>query len=133
MTLVLAIAATPRDKALDKRLSLAAQGGWAHLELPAIQTLVADPDTARLIVDLIARLRQRSCTRPVRAPHQGHPTAPERIAVAVSHNDQKAMIRGMLDHAGLAGVVVNTANKLQGLEFDVVVCWHPLAGLPRSR
>ena len=30
----------------------------------------------------------------------------------------------MLDHAGLTGVVVNTANKLQGLEFDVVVCWR---------
>jgi hypothetical protein len=27
-------------------------------------------------------------------------------------------------------VVVETANKLQGLEFEVVVVWHPLAGLP---
>jgi hypothetical protein len=32
----------------------------------------------------------------------------------------------------LADVVVNTANKLQGLEFDFVVCWHPLAGLPEA-
>ena len=24
---------------------------------------------------------------------------------------------------------MDTANKLQGLEYDVVVCWHPLAGL----
>lgn len=27
-------------------------------------------------------------------------------------------------------VRVDTANKLQGLEFDLVVAWHPLAGLP---
>jgi hypothetical protein len=35
----------------------------------------------------------------------------------------------MLDHAGLTDMVVNTANKLQGLEFGFVVCWHPIAGL----
>jgi hypothetical protein len=26
--------------------------------------------------------------------------------------------------------VVETANKLQGLEFDIVIAWHPLAGIP---
>jgi hypothetical protein len=31
---------------------------------------------------------------------------------------------------GIGGVVVETANQLQGLEFDVVVAWHPLASLP---
>ena len=39
------------------------------------------------------------------------------------------MVHNMLNHVGLPDVVVNTANKLQGLEFDVVVCWHPMAGL----
>jgi len=27
---------------------------------------------------------------------------------------------------------VETANKLQGLEFEVVFVWHPLAGLPEA-
>jgi hypothetical protein len=31
---------------------------------------------------------------------------------------------------GIGGVVVETANQLQGLEFDVVVAWHSRAGLP---
>jgi hypothetical protein len=35
----------------------------------------------------------------------------------------------LLDSRGLGEIVVNTANKLQGLEFDLVVCWHPLPGL----
>jgi hypothetical protein len=29
-------------------------------------------------------------------------------------------------------VVVETANKLQGLEFEVVFAWHPLSGLPKA-
>ena len=57
---------------------------------------------------------------------------PERVAVAVSHRDQKDHLRSTLDDAGLAAVRVDTANKLQGLEYDLVVAWHPLAGLPDS-
>ena len=54
----------------------------------------------------------------------------DRVAVGVSHNDQKDLLRARLDALGLGAVKVATANKLQGLEYDVVVCWHPLAGLP---
>lgn len=129
MKLGLATAGSARDKVLDQGLVLAAQNGWAYLEQPAFQTLVADPDTAQLIVDLIARLRHRTCNLACEHHPKGTPLVAERIAVAVSHNDQKAMVRALLDHCGLTGVVVNTANKLQGLEFDFVVCWHPLAGL----
>jgi AAA domain len=53
-----------------------------------------------------------------------------RLAVGVSHNEQKDLVRVELDRAGYTDVVVETANKLQGLEFDVVIGWHPLAGLP---
>jgi hypothetical protein len=129
MTLAPSIAATARIKALDQALALAAQGGWAHLELPDRQTLIADPDTGRLIVDLLVRLRQRSARVRCERCTELAALAPERIAVAVAHNEQKAMLRAMLDHAGLNAIVANTANKLQGLEFDLVVCWHPLAGL----
>jgi hypothetical protein len=37
-----------------------------------------------------------------------------------------------LEACGLGRVVVETANKLQGLEFEVVFVWHPLAGLPEA-
>ena len=47
----------------------------------------------------------------------------------MSHNDQKAAVRRSLDARNLGEVVVDTANKLQGLTFEVVVAWHPLAGL----
>lgn len=132
MTLGPATAVTARDKVLDKGLVLAAQNGWAYLELPALQTLVADPDTAKVIVDLITRLSARTCKLVCERHPMGAELVAERIAVGVSHNDQKAMIRAMLDHAGVTGVVVDTANKLQGLEFDFVVCWHPMAGLDEA-
>jgi hypothetical protein len=68
MKLGRAIACDPRNRALDEGLSLAAKSGWAYLELPARQTLVCDPETAQMIVDLVARLRSTD----LRAPSQGN-------------------------------------------------------------
>jgi hypothetical protein len=119
-----------RTRALDRTLDLAADGGWAHLELPAAHVLTCDPDTVQAICDVVARLATRSAT--VRCERHPSPVALEleRVAVGVSHNDQKDLLRARLDALGLGAVKVATANKLQGLEYDVVVCWHPLAGLP---
>jgi hypothetical protein len=72
----------------------------------------------------------------VRAAHlecerypEGVELEPGRIAVAVSNRNQKTMLRELLDRHGYERIVVNTANQLQGLEFDLVICWHPMAGL----
>jgi hypothetical protein len=52
---------------------------------------------------------------------------PEQVAVGISPNDQKDLLRVALAQRGLDRVVVETANKLQGLEFEVVIAWHPQA------
>ncbi|WP_338822565.1 DEAD/DEAH box helicase family protein [Bradyrhizobium septentrionale] len=132
MKLGRAIAVSSRDRALDEALTQAARTGWAHVELPARQTLVCDPETAQAIVDLVTRLRVRSPRLTCERQPRGTDLAPERIAVGVSHNDQKAMMRSLLDAAGFDSVVVDTANKLQGLEFDFCFCWHPMAGLDEA-
>ena len=119
--------------AMDRALDEAATSGWAYVRLPEAPVLTADPLTVDVIARLTARLMARAPT--VRDERTGDRTvqlAPERVAVAVSHNDQKDHLRLALDDTGLAAVRVDTANKLQGLEFDVVVAWHPLAGLPDS-
>lgn len=59
---------------------------------------------------------------------------PRRILVGVSSNDERRMVERALSDSGIQpggseGVQVLTANKAQGLEFDVTVVWHPLAGL----
>jgi hypothetical protein len=56
------------------------------------------------------------------------------MAIGVAHRIQRAVVRTELDrHAAAAGVdasavTVETANRLQGREFDVVLVLHPLSG-----
>jgi hypothetical protein len=121
-----------KARRLDAALDLAAGAGWAHLELPCASVLQADPEAVALIGDLAERLFDRNPR--VRCERGPNPTAltPARVAVGVSHNDQKDQLRAALDDRGLCGVVVETANKLQGLEFDVVFVWHPLSGLAEA-
>jgi len=39
-------------------------------------------------------------------------------------------VRAALEELGVADVTVDTANRLQGMEFDVTVILHPLSGRP---
>lgn len=132
MTLGRMLAPSAHDRRLDRALDFAAKDGWAHVELPANQVLTCDPETAQAIVDVLLRLRGRDAQ--LVCEHHRTPTALDfrRVAVGVAHNDQKDLVRAMLDATGLTSVIVDTANRLQGREFDVCVCWHPLAGLDQA-
>jgi hypothetical protein len=121
-----------RSARLDAALDLAVRDGWAHIELPRAAVLPADPEMVKLLTDLVRRLFD--CSPEVRCERKPNRVRlrPEQVAVGVSHNDQKDLLRVALDALGLNEVVVETANKLQGLEFEVVLVWHPLAGLPEA-
>jgi hypothetical protein len=86
------------------------------------------------MMDLIVALVRRIFERRPCAQCERHTSwadlGPRQIAVGVSHNDQKDLVRAQLDSAGFPEVVVETATKLQGLEFELVIAWHPLAGIP---
>lgn len=114
----------PVDRCIDE----VSTNGWAHLVLPGAAVLSADLTTAELIRDVILRLFNRKA----KARCENRLTAVDLrqtdVAVGVSHNDQKDLVRTLLDSAGLSGVVVDTANRLQGLTYEFVVAWHPLAG-----
>jgi len=116
--------------ALDAALNEASTSGWAHLVLPDEPVLVSDPAAVDAIVNLIARLFERQPRVRCEKAKALHALQPKQVAVAVSHTLQRDMLRTALDEADLADVHVDTANRLQGLEFEVVVAWHPLAGLP---
>jgi superfamily I DNA and/or RNA helicase len=53
---------------------------------------------------------------------------PERIAIGTAHRDQAAAVRAVLASRGVSGVTVDTANRLQGREFELVIVLHPLSG-----
>lgn len=114
------------NDALDRVLRIAADNGWSLLELPAAYLPRTDPTAVAVIVDVVRRLvgarastMDESGSRPLGAGG---------VAVGVVHRDQRAHLRAGLDAVGLHGVVVDTANRLQGRQFEVVIAWHPLSG-----
>lgn len=130
LSLSRAMTISPRGRLIDGALDRAATNGWAHIELPTAPVLTADPEILDLITSLVDRLIQRGPRVRCEMQPQWRPLPGNRLAVGVSHNDQKDILRSRLDSMGHVEVVVETANKLQGLEFDLVIAWHPLAGLP---
>jgi len=115
---------------VDQALEISSRSGWAHVELPPAPVLAADPEMIDLIVALVQRLFQRRPHARCERHASWNELQTRHVAIGVSHNDQKDLLRFRLDSVGFPEVVVETANKLQGLEFELVIAWHPLAGIP---
>ncbi|MFC1434498.1 AAA family ATPase [Streptacidiphilus sp. N1-3] len=115
--------------ATDRVLSAAAETGWGYLELPGGHTLRTDRGIAAALAATAERLLVRGATTycDLAPPPVGRFLTPERIAIGVAHNDQAEAVRAHLPPA-LRTITVDTANKLQGREFDVTLVWHPLSG-----
>jgi hypothetical protein len=115
---------TPHDLVLDT----AAESGWGLLELPPAFTERTDPEAVHAVARTVRALLDRA---PVAHSERGAvPVDEGRVAVGTAHRDQAAAIRGALAELGVHGVAVDTANRLQGREFDVTVVLHPLSGRP---
>ncbi|RXS86994.1 helicase [Streptomyces sp. TM32] len=122
---------------VDRVLDEAAESGWGLLELPARHTPRTDPEAVRAVAHVVRRLLDRggATTSGVSPAAAGEAPAPApltagRIAVGTAHRDQAAAVRAALAQLGVTGVAVDTANRLQGREFDVTVVLHPLSGRP---
>lgn len=114
----------------DAVLDHAAKTGWAYVELPERFTVRTDDEIAEVIAGQVSRLLQRGGTVIDERNSSGSALAPGRVAVVAAHNDQVHAVRHALHQLGRNPdeIVVSTANKIQGREYDVVVAWHPLAG-----
>ncbi|GLZ15684.1 helicase [Actinomadura sp. NBRC 104425] len=109
----------------DRALEEAAATGWALYELPARHTLRTDAEAVRATAALAVRLLQRG---PVAHSELGtRPVGADRVAIGAAHRDQVAAIRAALGSLG-EGITVDTANRLQGREYDVTIVLHPLSG-----
>lgn len=115
---------------LDRTLDEAAESGWGLLELPARHTPRTDPEAVRAVALLVRRLLDRGGLTYSAPDPDPAPLTAERIAVGTAHRDQAAAVRAALTALGVSGVAVDTANRLQGREFDVTVVLHPLSGRP---
>lgn len=126
----LALAARSDGTAVDRVLDEAAASGWGLLELPARHTPRTDPEVAHAVAGVVCRLLEREGAAWDEGRDAPAPLTAERVAVGTAHRDQAAAVRAALDRLGVAGVTVDTANRLQGREFEVTVVWHPLSGRP---
>jgi hypothetical protein len=122
----------------DLALQTAADSGWALYELPHRHALRTDAEAIGACAELAARLLLRGA---VAESEQGpRAVTADRIAIGVAHRDQAAAVRRALRERALAypvlsgperdvtAVVADTANRLQGREFDVTIVLHPLSG-----
>jgi len=115
----------PPSSDLDTVLDRAAATGWGLHELPARFTVRTDAEAAAACAELAARALARD---PLATSESGTaPLTAGRIAIGAAHRDQVAAIRSSLPPAA-EGVTVDTANRLQGREYDLTVVLHPLSG-----
>ncbi|MFF8955852.1 AAA domain-containing protein [Streptomyces sp. NPDC014894] len=114
----------------DRVLDEAAESGWGLLELPARHTPRTDPEAVRAVARVVRRLLDRGGVATSTADADPAPVTADRIAVGTAHRDQAAAVRAALAELGVLEVTVDTANRLQGREFDVTVVLHPLSGRP---
>jgi hypothetical protein len=115
---------------VDWALGGSPRSGWALLELPAARTPRTDPEAVDAVAALVRALLARDATTTDESSAGPVPLTAARIAVGTAHRDQAAAVRAALAASGVSGVTVDTANRLQGREFDVTVVLHPLSGRP---
>jgi hypothetical protein len=110
---------------LDDAVEMAADTGWALYELPARHTLRTDAEAAAACAALAQRVLQRGGVAFSERSLSGAPVTADRIAIGAAHRDQVAVIRSFLKSPD---ITVDTANRLQGREYDVTIVLHPLSG-----
>lgn len=113
------------DPVLDPILDAAAATGWGYHELPARFTVRTDAEAAAACAALALRALARSAITVSEAGTA--PLTAERIAIGAAHRDQAAAIRSFLP-PDAADITVDTANRLQGREYDLTIVLHPLSG-----
>jgi hypothetical protein len=122
--------AGPAEGPDDEALELAASDGWAYVELPEKLTVRTDAEVAARLAGLVERLLDRGAEVVDELDPKPRPLQPSDVAVVAAHNDQVHAVRYALSQTGIDpdALVVSTANKVQGREYEVVLVWHPLAG-----
>jgi AAA domain len=116
---------------IDMTLDMAARAGWALHELPARHTVRTDGEAATAAAALAARLITRGAVATCERHPGGRQIGPADVAIGVTHRDQADQVRQALTRAdpGIAPRVrVDTANRLQGAEYETTIILHPLSG-----
>jgi hypothetical protein len=115
----------PATTDLDRVLDTAARTGWGLHELPPRFTVRTDAEAAAACALIAARALARGAI--AESESGAAPLTANRIAIGAAHRDQVAAIRAFLPEPARE-ITVDTANRLQGREYDLTVVLHPLSG-----
>lgn len=121
----------PKSKASSK-VRVACQTGWAYVELDDLLMPTNDGEAVEAIARLVDDLLAADIT--IHDERGSRKLQPNDIAIGVTHRDQRDYLRNavakVLDAYGQSdsAVAIDTANVLQGREFEIVIVWHPLSG-----
>lgn len=116
---------------LDETLAMAFTSGWALHELPRQHVPRTDTETIQTAVSLASRLLDRGAVATCERHTGGRVLDASDIAIGVAHRDQADLVRAALartNNPNAPHVAVDTANRLQGREFEIVIVVHPLSG-----
>jgi hypothetical protein len=113
---------TQEDKVLDR---LALGESLVMSELPEKHTGEHDEELSQTIAKLLERLVTRETH--IKDGEREAPLRPEQIGVVCAHVPQVNAVQERLSQRS-SGVLVETANRFQGLEREVVIVQHPLSG-----
>lgn len=94
-------------------------------------TLPADPEIAYTLVTLAKQALGRRAVITSELPHEtgGRRLSPAELAIITARTSQVAAVEPALEDLRVPdGVVVSTADRIQGREFAATFVWHPLAG-----
>lgn len=120
-----------RNPDLDETLAMASATGWALHELRRRHVPRTDTDTLQTAANLASRLLERGAVATCENHRNGRLLDSSDIAIGVVHRDQADRVRAALtrtDNPNASHVTVDTANRLQGREYEVVIVVHPLSG-----
>ena len=113
---------------VDRAIEHAADTGWAFYQLERRHTIRTDAQAVAAVVELAVRIQQRgTMLRDERHPDGVRATS-EQVAIGVAHRNQMAAIRTALASTAYPDIRVDTANRLQGSEYGIVIVLHPLSG-----
>ncbi len=111
---------------LDSPIDLVEEGAsLVEIELPAKVTGEVDTELAAAVVGLINRLFQRGAI--VVEDGEERPLEPGMVGVVCTHVSQVNAVQERL-HSGMDDVLVETADRFQGLERPIMLAHHPLSG-----
>lgn len=111
---------------------VACQTGWAYIELDDVLMPTNDAEAVESLARLVDDLLVANIT--IHDERGSRTLQPNDIAIGVTHRDQRDYVRGALAKVLRAygrhenAVTVDTANVLQGREFEIMLVWHPLSG-----